>query len=363
MSGKQTRRALKNKSTITLADIARKCGLSTMTVSRALNKSDLVSDDTRRRVEDVARRLGYVPNRLAVSFGRQKTRLVGFIVPELDNNYFAAAMMNIEQLLRPEGYQLCLCYSYAQPHKELAEAQALLERRVDGIILAPANTAQSARTVSLIRAADCPCVLFDRLVPRMAVDSVTVDDFEGAVSAVNHLIEQGYKNVAHITGPENQWTARERLRGYRKALNDAGYRVRTANIIHCDAKFASARAAAARLLTHPAPPDAIFCGNDAMALGAFVALREHGVLVPETMGLVGFGHLFEDAVLCLQLTTVAQDVPELAAQCAKILLMRMNSAGPEKPVHYVSKTRLLVQNSSQRSERPGLSIAAVGLQG
>ncbi len=332
-----------------LRDIAEVCGLSKMTVSRALRGSRRVRATTRRKVLETARRMGYVPNRLAASFGRQGTKIVGFVVPELDHNFYSSLMMSIEPILNAEGYLLCLCCSYDRVAKELSEVQALLEWRVDGIVIAPVSLTQSADAIFRIQAMGCPVVLVDRLVPDIEADAVTVDDRDGAFAIVTHLTEEGYRNIAHIGGPENVWTAEERLRGYKEALSSAGIEPRAANIVRGETTIAAGKASAELLLIHSDQPDAIFCYNDMVAVGALMALNQHRIRVPDEVGLAGFANVLYNDVMSVPITTAGQDTNEIGQQCARLLLARMTGKSPTEPVHYVSRTKLLVRNSSLRT--------------
>lgn len=334
---------------VSLKDIAEACGLSVMTVSRALRDTKVVKPQTRERILEAAREMGYVPNRLASSFGRQKTMTVGLVIPDLEHSIFPTLIKGIEGALSGEGYNLLLCCAYNRPEKEEREIQSLLERRVDGIILAPASAASSADAVSRIQAMRVPCVFVDRIVPGLELDAVTVDDFEGALQVVSHLIEQGYSRIAHIGGPEGVWTAEERLRGYRKAMAQAKRPVRAEHIIRASLTVEEGEAAMERLLDLPERPDAVFCVNDPTALGAYKTIRRRGLRLPGEIGLAGFSATLESELLETPLTTVAQDAAALGRQAAALLLTRMQGeSAPPHPVHEVVKTRLIVRQSTMR---------------
>lgn len=335
---------------VSLKDIAQACGLSVMTVSRALRDTHVVSPQTRDRVLEAAREMGYVPNRLASSFGRQKTMTVGVVIPDIEHNIFPAVVKGIETILNDEGYHLSLCCSYDRSEKEYREMQALLERRVDGIILAPASTVESRGAVDRARAMGCPVVFVDRLVPGVEADAVTVDDFEGAYQIVTHLIQQGYRAITHIAGPEGVWTAEERLRGYRQAMARAKLKAAPENILRGGLTVADGEAAMERILERRELPDAIFCVNDPTAVGAFKALRRRGLQIPETIGLAGFSDTLESEIMEVPLTTVAQDAGLLGQHAARLLLGRMTDADAASPaIHQIVKTHLVIRRSSQRA--------------
>lgn len=334
---------------VSLKDIAQACGLSVMTVSRALRDTNVVSPQTRERVLLAARQMGYVPNRLASSFGRQKTMTVGVVIPDIEHSIFPGLIKGVESTLSEEGYNLSLCCSYDRPGKEYREIQALLERRVDGIILAPASTVDSKEAVSRIQAMGCPFVFVDRIIPGLDTDTVTVDDYEGAFQAVTHLIEQGYRSIAHITGPEGVWTAEERERGFKEAMSRAGLPIRSDAIVRGGFTVDEGEAAMERILGRTVLPDAVFCVNDPIALGVFKALRRRGLRVPEAIGLAGFSDILESEIMEVPLTTVSQDAGMLGQQAARLLLARMTgSGGSQGSVHQVIKSRLVVRRSTLR---------------
>lgn len=334
---------------VSMKDIARACGLSVMTVSRALRDTHVVNPQTRERVLAEAHRTGYVPNRLASSFGRQKTMSVGVVIPDIDHTFFPALIKSIEATLGAEGYHLLLCCSYDRIDKEKGEIQALLERRVDGIILAPASTRQSHEAVARVQAMNCPLVFVDRLIPGLQADAVTVDDYEGACQIVTHLIDQGYRTIAHIAGPEGVWTAEERLRGYRQAMARAGLAVRADAIVRGGMTVADGEAAMERIASRTRLPDAVFCGNDPLAVGAYKVLRRHGLRIPETIGLAGFSDILEAEIMEVPLTTMAQDAGLLGEEAARLLLARIGESGRHgAAIHKIIKSRLVVRRSSLR---------------
>jgi LacI family transcriptional regulator len=334
-----------------LRDVARRCGLSVMTVSRALRGDQYVDPDTRLRVLTAARELGYVRNRLAAQFGQQKTFSVGVIIPDIDHSIFPAMVKGIEAVLNNEGYHLALSCSYDSAGKEFQEVTAMLERMVDGIILAPASVTESRQAIARLQALHCPFVMMDRIVHGVAADAVIVDDYEGAREVVRHLVAQGYRHIAHIAGPEGVWTSVERERGYRDALQAARRKVNEQLIIHAGANIPEGEAAMERLLERGEPlPDAVFCMNDPIAVGAYKALRRHGLRIPHSIGLAGFSNTLETEIMAVPLTTVVQDALGIGQRAARLLLSRMaGTAAQAEPIREVLKTQLLVRASTLRT--------------
>lgn len=308
---------------VSIKDIALDCSLSVMTVSRALRNAYGIHPKTREKILESAKRMGYVPNRLATNLVLRKTETVGVILPDISHSIFPGLYKSLEMELSRRGYRLFLCCSYDQPEKEMQEAMALLERRVDGIILAPASLARSAETVERIKAQNCALVLVDRMIPGVDADAVTVTDFEGARGIVSHLVERGYARIAHFAGPEDVWTAAERRRGYEEALRAAHKEIRPELVVPAGLTVDDGEAAMERLLEWSVLPGAIFCVNDPVALGAYKALKRRGVRVPGGVALAGFSDVLEAELLEVPLTSVRQDAEQLGNEAARLLLSRM----------------------------------------
>jgi LacI family transcriptional regulator len=332
---------------VSLKDIARACALSVMTVSRALNNAYGIHSKTRERVLQVAREMGYVPNRLASNLVQRKTMTIGVVIPDVDHSIFPALLAGLEQVLSAEDYHLFLCCSYDRPDKEFREVMALVERRVDGILLAPSSVKDSRQIVERVQELHCPLVLVDRLIPGVTVDSVSVDDYRGAQAAVSHLIARGYRRIAHIAGPQSIWTARERQRGYQAALKKAGIAPVAEYVVTSGLTVDGGENAMEQILNLPTRPDAVFCVNDPAALGAIKALGRAGLAIPGDMALVGFSNVLETELLAVPLTTVTQDAGRLGREAATLLLQRLRDEASDRPTsRQVIPTELVVRRSS-----------------
>ncbi len=347
VSEPKPRRLKRADKRVSLKDVARACSLSVMTVSRALNNAYGIHSKTRERVLLVAREMGYVPNRLASNLVQRKTMTIGVVIPDVDHSIFPALLAGLEQILSAEDYHLFLCCSYDRPDKEFQEVMALLERRVDGILLAPSSVKESRQIAERIQGLNCPLVLVDRLIPGVMVDSVTVDDYRGALAAVSHLIARGYRRIAHIAGPQSIWTARERHRGYLAALKKAGLTPVGDYVAPSSLTVAGGESAMEQILSLPTRPDAVFCVNDPVALGAIKTLGRAGLAIPGDMALVGFSNVLETELLATPLTTVTQDAGQLGREAATLLLERLRDEAANRPAsRRVIATELVVRRSS-----------------
>ena len=332
-----------------LREVAEACGVSAMTVSRAINNAYGVHPKTRERILRTAREMGYIQNRLASNLARRNSRTVGVVIPDIAHTIFPTIVQGFEQCFRAENYRLFLCCSYDSPSREYEEAQALLEHCVDGIVLAPSSVAESIETVRLVQSHRCPVVLIDRAVPEAEADFVGYDDFEGARRVVAHLCDAGYRRIAHLTGPEGNWSCRERLRGYCRALEEAGRRFDPNAVLEAPPTIADGQAAMTRLLDREPEIDAVFCWNDPIAIGAYRAIRKRGIRVPQGIGIAGFSGTLEAEILETPLTTVVQDPQVLAQQAASLLLSRMGPhAADSPPAAHIVPTHLAIRRSTQR---------------
>ncbi|MBN1517549.1 LacI family DNA-binding transcriptional regulator [Candidatus Sumerlaeota bacterium] len=335
------------KRNVGIKDLSEKCSLSMMTVSRALRGAYGVNPKTRERVLRTAKEMGYIPNQVASNLAQNKTNTIGVIVPDIGLSFFPNVFHQLESEFSAQGYNLFICCSYDQPEKERKEVMALISRRVDGIVLAPASWKESYGAARLILDQDCPLVLIDRRIKGLDVDTVIVDDYGGAVSAVNHLIEQGFRRIVHLSGGQNIWTSRERLRGYRAALRDAKINIKEAWIILAGLTVESGEEAMTRLLEQNANFDAIFCVNDPVALGAYRALQRHGGKAPKPIALIGFAGIQETEMLETPLSTVQQDDARIGREAAQLLLNRIGpNANESKPVCLKIPTQLIIRAST-----------------
>ncbi len=323
-----------------------------MSVSRALRNARGVSGETREKVLKIAREMGYVPNIIASNLVSGKTCTIGVIVPDIAHNFFHQIIESIEVELSESDYRMLLSCSFEEPVKEMMLVRTMLERRVDGIIIAPASTVDSTKALDMIIGYHTPVVLIDRVVPGYDVSSVIVDDYTGARDMVAHLFNQGYRRIAHIGGTPNVWTADERYRGYIDALKKCRLKPVTDIILRMGFTIKHGETAMERLLALDNPPDAIFSANDPMALGAYKVLRKRGIRIPQEIGLAGFSDIFETELLAVPLSTVSQDAVAIGRHAARIMLSHIRNQDCHEsgnPVKQVIKTNLVIRESSLKN--------------
>jgi len=328
---------------VTIKDVAREAGVSVGTASQALRESPSVREATRHRVRAVAVRLRYQPSALARGLVTRRTHSVGLLISDISNPFFIRAVRAIEDGAQENGYNVILCNTDEDPAKETQYLRVLIEKRVDGIILA--TTAGSLQAVRDVRWRRIPLVLFDRELPRVAADTVKVDSVLGGRLAADHLLSLGHRRIAIIHGPVVRSTGAERLQGYLSALREAGVRPDPALIREGNFKADSGRELAHRLLELSSPPTALFCTNNLMTVGALQTLGEWGVRIPQDLSLVGYDDMEWWTLTHPPLTTVGQPVYELGREAMRLVLAQIQTPRRRRPQRVVLKPELILRDS------------------
>ena len=307
----------------TIKDVAAGAGISYTTVSHVVNGTRPVSDPVRSKVEAAIAELGYVPSGVARSLRVRATGTLGLLVPNASNPYFAELARGIEDHAERNGYSVILCNSDDDTDKQLRYLRVLLERRIDGLIVATvASDAAFAEALANLRV---PLVLVDRSLDGVSADQLRVDHEQGAYLATRHLLELGHRRIACIGGPASTQVAQLRAAGYRRALDEAGIEARA--VVDCPFTSPAGHAAAQALLAGEQRPTAIFAGNDMIALGVLRAAAERQLQVPQQLSVVGFDDIEVSRYLHPALTTVGQCIGALGEQVAARLLERIRTPG------------------------------------
>jgi LacI family transcriptional regulator len=334
---------LESFAVVTIKDVAREAGVSVGTASQALRASPAVREATRKRVLAVAKRLRYQPSAVARGLVTRRTHTVGLLISDIANPFFIRAVRAVEDVAQENGYTVILCNTDEDPAKEMQYLRVLMEKRVDGIILA--TTAGSLRSVRDVRWRRVPLVLFDRELSGIATDTVKVDGVLGGRLATQHLLDLGHRRIAIIHGPVVRSTGAERLQGYLEALKAAGIRPIPALIREGNFKQDSGRELARQLLHVSPAPTALFCTNNLMTVGALQTLGERGIRIPKDLSLVGYDDMEWWTLTHPPLTTVGQPVYDLGREAMRLLLEQIGAKGRRRPQRVVLKPELLVRDS------------------
>jgi len=331
----------------TILDIARALNISKSTVSRALQGHKDIKEETRVAVLEMASQLDYQPNLLAKSLVRSKTFTIGIIVPEFMNSFFPTVIIGAQEIASAAGYTVMICQSQESVATEIANTRALLASRVDGVLISMTRETEDFDHFRVFGRHGIPVVFFNRVCETIESSRVYVNDYEGAFSAVEHLIERGYRRIAHLGGPPNLQLSQNRLNGYMDALKRHGLPVQPELIVPYDLQPANARLCTARLLDLPQRPDAIFCVNDPAAIQALLHAKERGIHVPGELGIVGFSDDPISSIIDPQLTTVRQPVADMGKIAMQILLEQVEKGiGNYVPENTTLPTHLVVRESS-----------------
>jgi LacI family transcriptional regulator len=331
----------KKPETPTITTVARLANVSVASASRALNGIK-TQPDTLQRVTAAAEAVGYVPNAAARSLRSRRTGQVAFAMPDVANPVYTSMVGSIQQVMQEQGRRLLLHSTGADSADELSLLDDLKQRYVDGLILASLDF--TAAHVEAVRNAAVPVTLIGRAPKEAEVDTVRANSRRGAAEAVRHLHSLGRRRIALLNGPESTVSGSSRRQGYLDALRACGLDRDDALIeVASDFMLAPGREAAERLLAR-SRPDAIFCANDLLALGALTALREAGLEVPRDVAVVGMDDTSLAAVSWPPLTSVDLGGSERAKLAAELLLKRI--ARPNRRVSSVGvEPRLVVRES------------------
>jgi LacI family transcriptional regulator len=332
-----------------LKDIAKDLGVSVITVSKVLRNHPDISEATRERVLKRVRELNYQPNLAARALVTGKTFCVGLIVPDLVHPFFAQVAKGLSGWLRDKQYGLLLASSEEDPDLERQEIEHLLARRVDALIVASAQS--SPESFREVEERKTPLVLIDRQFTELGASFVGIDDFAAGVMATTHLIEKGCRRIAHIRGPEVS-TALGRLAGYRSALRGHGLDAADCHVVReatsDESGDQSGRQAMLRLLRLDPRPDAVFCYNDPVAMGAMETILESGLRIPEDIALIGCGNVLYASALRVPLSTIDQKSAEIGLRAGEMALRLIARRKQPLPAESVLLAPELVVRASTR---------------
>lgn len=333
--------------TVTIHDVAKRAGVGSITVSRVINNSGYASEETRQRVLEAVKEMGYVPNRLASSLRSNRTNVLALVMTDITNPFFTVAARGVEDVANKAGYTVIFCNTDEDKEKERKYVEILMQNRVDGIVLVPSSS--DSESVETLQQNGKPVVVIDRRITEKQVDQVRCDSVAGAVQLTQLLITLGHRRIALLNGPQNVSTASDRLVGFNRALAAAGIDPSKQVVISGAFTRESGREMTRQVLEMSPRPTALFAANNFIALGALSALESAGVRVPEDLAMVTFDDLPESLVVSPFLTVAAQPVYEMAARAAEMLVNRLAGKGSESFEEIVFPTQLIIRKSSGTS--------------
>lgn len=338
---------MNDKKKLTLKDIGRELGISVSTVSRALKSHPDIAEETIRMVKEYAESHNYVPNFLAVNFRKNKTFNIGLIVPELVHHFFSTVISGAISEANRQGYNLLISQSNDILKDEILASRAMLNSRVDGLLISISNETVEGEHLKEFLNEGKPVVQFDKITDYLPTPKVIVDDFDGAYSAVKHLIDEGYTRIAHIRGRMDVKNSSERCAGYLKAIHDHKLESNPDWVKGC-IKISDQEGYdfAKELMESKNPPNAIFCITDLVALGALRYLKENEYHIPKEIGLIGFSNWMLSRVSTPQLSSVDQHGYQMGVEATNLLIEMIKNQDLENRETIEIKTELVIREST-----------------
>ncbi|WP_437433105.1 ribose operon transcriptional repressor RbsR [Yokenella regensburgei] len=327
----------------TMKDVARVAGVSTSTVSHVINNDRFVSDAIREKVESAIKALNYAPSALARSLKINQTRTIGMLITASSNPFYSELVRGVERSCFERGYSLVLCNTEGDEQRMNRNLETLMQKRVDGLLLLCTETHQPSQEI-LKRYPSVPTVMMDWAPFDGDSDLIQDNSLLGGDMATRYLIRKGHRHIACITGPLDKTPARLRLEGYRAAMANAGLTIQDGDEIIGDFEFGGGLEAMQTLLSRDRRPQAVFIGNDAMAVGAYQALYQAGLRVPEDIAIVGYDDIELARYMTPPLTTIHQPKDELGELAIDVLIHRI--ADPTQQQQRLQLTPVLIERGS-----------------
>lgn len=331
--------------------IAHEVGVSKTTVFRALHNKGRIHPQTRQRILEVASRLGYRPNLVARSLRLQKTSTIGLVAIGLTGWFYSHVLEGVDEIAQASEYGVLIACSYGYPEREREIVQMLLDKRADGLLIAPADPEENLAFYQQLIETHVPIVFIDRYIPGLPVDRVATDNELGGYIATRHLLNLGRRRIVFVSTASRERRATSvigRFNGYRRALAEFGISEAVelgpgAPDVTPEEQYAYG--VVSRYLQQGGQMDGVFAVNDDVAYGTILALQAHGLRVPEDVSVVGFDNQDTSAFISPPLTTVAQPMREMGKQAACLLLERIGNGSAAAPQQILLEPKLVVRRS------------------
>ena len=333
---------------VTIRDVAREAKVSVASVSRALNGNSNVTDTTRNRILKVAARLRYIPHSAARSLITRRTHTIGALLPDLFGEFFSELIRGIDLAARARGLHLLVSSSHGNA-TEAAAALRAMQGRVDGMLIMSPHV--DAGFLHRNLPDTVPAVLLNTALKDARYSTLSIDNYGGARAMTQHLVDAGYRSIAFVTGPDGNYDAAERLRGFRDAI-DASKRKIASEVLQGDFSEESGQAIGRRLLGAKTRPQALFAANDMMAIGCMLTLLEGGVRVPDDIAIAGFDDIPIARFVQPPLTTVRVRIAELGRSALEQLASQVAAPDAQRPSAQIPRCEVVVRASCGQPAAP-----------
>jgi LacI family transcriptional regulator len=340
---------MKKSHQVTMKEIAKKLNVSVSTVSRALKDSPELHVETKRKIVEMAESMNYQPNLLAQSLRKSQTKVIGIVVPEITSHFFSSNISAVHDTAYKRGYNVMICQSNESYEQEKQNIKLLCSNQVDGLLISLSRETKQFDHLYDIHNREIPFVMFDRVAEVVPASKVTFDDEGGAYEVVKHLLEEGCRRIAYVSGPEDLYISKKRKEGYLKALAEYGISKENSLIFITDLTQENNRSITEEIISLSERPDAIFAMIDPLAIEIMTVLKEHKIKIPQEIALAGFTNNPTSAVIEPSLTTVSQPGYEIGQISANHLIDIIEEIVPNEEQLFMLNTTLVARNSSRKN--------------
>ena len=334
---------------VTIHDIAKELNITAATVSRALNDTGRISENTRKRIKETASKFNYRPNSLASSLRSGKSGSIGVIVPTIDRAFFSSVVRGLEEIAKEKGYKVIIAQSNDDFETEVDIIDTMVNAQVEGIFVSMSKSTSDFSHYKKIIESKIKLIQFDRIMSTFPSNQVVLDDFRGAYIAIEHLIAQGCKRIVHLTGHHDINIYQERLRGYQKALMNNGFPIDEGLILRSNMQLEDGRESVRSLLKNKIQFDGLFSSSDYAAMGAIQVLKEKGIAIPNKVAVVGFMDEPFTEFSEPQLSSVKQFPIDMGKVAAELFLKELDATDNGAFSKKIIQPELKVRSSSLRN--------------
>lgn len=335
---------------VTISDIAKEAGVSQATVSRVLNQSGYVKEETRKKILNVIEKLNYSPSAIARSLSTNKTNTIGVVVPDINNPFFGEVIKGISEVADKHGLNIILCDTDESMEKEVKALKVLKEQRIQGVIITPSSAEDefNSEYLSVLENIGIPIVLVDGHVKYSTFSGVFADNIKGSFEGTEALIKNGHTKIAIITGRMNSRPAQDRLTGYKKALAMNGIDIEDKYIFIGDYKQSGGYQLTKEILKMDDRPTAIFVSSNMMTLGCVQALVEEKVKIPEDMAVIGFDNVEVLNIAGMNISYINGPNKEMGKRGMELLINALNNKGKSEMKTIILAPELILNGSEKR---------------
>jgi LacI family transcriptional regulator len=331
---------------VTIYDIAEALNVSPATVSRGLKDHPGIRKDTKRKILDTAKKMGYQYNTFASNLRRKKTNTIGVIVPRLNSYFMSTVIAGMEKLVNENGYNLIISQSQESFKKEIAGVNTMYNSRIDGLMVSLAYDTKDTEHFEALLKKNIPIIFFDRILEHPGCTSIVIDNQQAGYDATQHLLDQGCKRIVHLSGSLNRNVYADRLAGYKQALQEKGIEYDPELVISNNLSDMGGEEAARQILKMNEKPDGVFAANDTSAVACMRELKLTGIKIPEDIAFVGFNNDPVSKVIEPNLTTVNYPGQEMGEVAAATLLNKLTKSNTVNLNTIVLRHELIIRQSS-----------------